>query len=395
MILKFFNNFTSGAQRRWVVGSLVLVGGLVFLAWYYMGLGLRNEPAVSQELTSATPVLEDVELEEAMFYSQLEDDRVQCELCFRNCVIPEGERGFCRARENREGKLKSVVYGRPAAVHIDPVEKEPQHHMLPGSDILCIGTAGCNYACNHCHNWHLSQRAIEDMRVYELPPEEVVARASEGDVPTISFTYNDPIVSYEYLYDTARLAQEEGIKILWHSNVAINPEPLKKLLPYTDSITVDLKGFSEEAYANSEAELEPVLEALEIIAEHDVWLEIVNLVIPTINDSPEEIRALSEWAKENLGPEVPLHFSRFTPAYRLTDLPPTPVDTLEEAASIAEDVGIHYISIGNVPGHRRNSTFCPECGERLIHRVHFSVLENKIEDGRCSECGHEIPGIWK
>ncbi len=385
----------------WVHKKWLLIPGLfllLFLIILQLEFSLFTSPqnqAVSRHLTSATPELDDVELQEAMFYEQREENAVQCRLCFRNCLIPEGERGFCRARENREGELKSLVYGRPAAVHIDPVEKEPQHHMLPGSNILCIGTAGCNFACRHCHNWQLSQRTIDEMPVYELPPEEVVNRAKEANVPTISFTYNDPIVSYEYLYDVARLAREEGIKILWHSNVAINPEPLRKMLEHTDSITVDLKGFSEEAYENSDARLEPVLQSLEIIAEHDVWLEVVNLVIPTINDSPEEIREMCEWIKENLGPDVPLHFSRFTPAYRLTDLPPTPVETLEEAVEIAEDVGLHYVTIGNVPGHRKNSTFCPKCGERLIHRVHFSVLSNNIHDGHCSNCNHEIPGLWE
>jgi len=348
-------------------------------------------------ITSASPkAKKESFLREAMFYKVLAGDEVQCQMCFRKCIIPEGRRGACRNRENRKGKLYSVVYGRPSAVHIDPVEKEPQYHFLPGSEILCIGTAGCNFRCRHCHNWHLSQRSIEEMAyVYDLMPEKAVEQALKNKIPTMSFTYNEPTSFYEYVYDIAKLAKEKGLRIIWHSNGALNPAPLKELLKYTDGVTIDLKGFSQRAYDNSSAELEPVLRTLKIIKKEGKWMEIVNLVIPTINDDLEEIRKMCIWIKENLGVDVPLHFSRFFPAYRLTQLPPTPISTLEKAYEIARKVGLNYVSIGNVPGHKYNSTFCPKCGKKLIHRTHFMVLSNDIEDGKCRFCGQEIPGIWK
>ncbi len=347
-------------------------------------------------LTRATPETEDDSLREAMFYQKLDDGWVRCEICFRRCTVPSGGRGFCRVRENRDGRFYLLVHSRPSAIHIDPIEKEPQLHNLPGTNILCIGTVGCNFRCKQCHNWHLSQSSPGDLRTYDMPPEKVVALALRRNVPTISFTYNDPIVFYEYVYDVAVLAKQKGLNILWHTNAAIEPEPLRKLLKYTDAMTVDLKGFSEEVYRQTfSGELAPVLRALKIIREEGVWLEIVNLIIPTINDDPDEIRKMCLWIKENLGEDVPVHFSRFVPAYRLTHLPRTPVKTLEMARKIAKDVGLHFVTIGNVPGHRYNSTFCPKCDRRLIHRIHFQVLRNNIKEGKCPFCEHKIPGIWK
>ena len=341
--------------------------------------------------------MEDAISREAMFYRKLGKNRVQCQVCFRECIIDGGRRGFCRNKENRGGVLYNVVYAKPSAVHIDPIEKEPQLHMLPGTEILCLGTAGCNFRCRFCQNWHLSQRPIEEMGyIYDLPPEEVVRIALEKKIPTISFTYNDPISFYEYVYDVAKLAQAKGLKILWHSNGSINPEPLKELLKYTDAVTIDLKGFTDKFYREaSSAELEPVLETMKIIKEQGIWLEIVNLVIPTLNDDRKDIKRMCEWIKENLGADTPLHFSRFSPAYRMTHLPPTPIKTLEEARRIAKEVGLEYVTIGNVPGHKYNSTYCPECGERLIHRVHFSVMSNNIKDGKCAFCGYAIPCLWE
>lgn len=354
----------------------------------------RSNPEIT--ITRAIPKAEEALLREAMFYEKLDDGWVQCRICFRKCTIAPGGRGLCRVRENRSGKLYSLVHSRPSAVHIDPIEKEPQLHNLPGTNILCLGTVGCNFRCKQCHNWHLSQSSPGELRTYDLPPEKVVAMALRRNIPTISFTYNDPIVFYEYVYDVAVLAKQKGLNILWHTNAAIEPESLRELLKYTDAVTVDLKGFSEEVYRQTySAELAPVLEALKIIKEEGVWLEIVNLIIPTINDDPDEIRKMCLWIKENLGPEVPIHFSRFVPAYKLTHLPPTPVKTLEMAREIAQQAGLHYATVGNVPGHKYNSTFCPKCEKRLIHRIHFTVLSNDIREGKCKFCGHNIPGIWE
>ncbi len=357
----------------------------------YQGSGEAESPS-KEEWQVEHPEL----VREAMYYEKLDDQEVQCRLCFRKCLIAEGERGECRNRVNYQGKLYSIVYGKPSAIHIDPIEKEPQYHMLPGTYILCFGTAGCNFRCKFCQNWHLSQQSLEDMGiVYIVTPEDAVDEAVKRGIPTISFTYNEPTVFYEYVYDIAKLAKKKGLNILWHSNGAMNPEPLLELLKYTDAVTIDLKGFTESFYKKaSDAELKPVLRSLKIIKEEGIWLEIVNLIIPTYNDNPKDIRRMCEWIRDNLGTEVPIHFNRFVPQYKLTHLPPTPVETLEKAHEIAEEVGLEYVLIGNVPGHEFNSTFCPKCGERLIHRSHFIVLQNDVIDGKCRFCGHTIPGIW-
>ncbi len=349
-------------------------------------------------ITRATPTADDPGLtKEARFYEALDDNYVQCQLCFRECEIADGQKGFCGSRKNEEGVLYSLVYGVPSAVHIDPIEKEPQHHFLPGTQILCLGTAGCNFRWKFCHNWHLSQRTLEEIGYFhDLPPEEVIEIAKARNVPSISFTYNEPTVFYEYMYDVAEAAQKEDINVVFHSNASMNPEPLRKLMEHVDSVTIDLKGFNQHYYRSiSQGDLNVVLENLKIIRESGAWLEVVNLVVPTLNDDPEEIRQMARWIKENLGAHTPLHFSRFSPSYQLTSLSPTPVDTLEKARDIALEEGLLFISIGNVPGHTHNSTFCPECNEMLIDRHHFTVRAVNIENGSCTSCGYDVPGVWE
>jgi pyruvate formate lyase activating enzyme len=320
-------------------------------------------------------------LKEAMFYQKLARNHIQCQLCPRKCIIPEGKRGFCRVRENRGGKLYTLVYNRPCAVNIGPIEKAPLYHFHPGHKRLTVATVSCNLRCKHCHNWHISQVGPGEVTEYNLTPEEIVKEAKRRGVKSISFTYTEPTVFYEYIYDISKLAKKEGIKTSIVSNGYINPEPLKKLLPYLDAVKIDLKAFTEKFYREiCSAELEPVLRTLKVLKEEGAFFEIVNLIIPTI--------------KDNLGEDVPLHFSRFTPAYKLTLLPATPVETLEKAVKIAQEVGLKYVYIGNVPGHKYNSTFCPKCKKRLIHRVHFSILSNNIKDGKCRFCQEEIHGIW-
>lgn len=378
-------------SRRDMITKALKISAAACLGCFLPGPAALSRDASRDDLKKENPAGK-----EAMFYTRLEKNNVRCDLCNRNCIIQSGKRGFCRNRENRQGMLYSVVYGRPSAVHVDPVEKEPQHHMLPGTEMLSIGTAGCNFRCLHCHNWHLSQRSIEEIgRYYNQTPRQTVNNALKLGVKTISSTYNEPTVFYEYVWDIARIAGKAGLRILWHSNGYIQPAPLKELLTHTDAVTIDLKGFSARAYDNSSAELEPVLKTLKIIKDSGTWLEIVNLVIPSINDSTEEIKEMCEWIRDSLSPEVPLHFSRFFPAYRLTGISPTPVETLEMAFKTARKAGLHYVTLGNVPGHEYNSTFCPQCSEILIRRVHFSVTENNVRNGKCAFCGHIIPGIWK
>lgn len=335
-------------------------------------------------------------LREAMFYKKLDKGIVQCWVCFRGCVLKEGQRSFCRNKVNVGGSLYSMVHSRPSAIHIDPIEKEPAYHMFPGTEILCFGTAGCNFRCKFCHNWHLSQRSIEEMDyVYDLSPEDAVALAVNKKIRTLSFTYNEPTSFYEYMYDIAKLAKEKGLYILFHSNGSMNPKPLTELLKYTDAVTIDLKGFTNAFYENtSSAQLEPCLRTLKIIKEEKRWLEIVNLLIPGLNDNPEDTRRMCLWIKDELGDDVPVHFSRFFPNYRLTHISATPIKSLERAHKIAREAGIKYVTMGNVPGHELNSTFCPNCKKRIIHRVHFQILENAVDYGKCKFCGYAISGIW-
>ena len=335
------------------------------------------------------------ELHEARYYDQLDDNMVQCQMCWRTCTVPENGLGFCRNKKNLDGQYYTRVYAKPCALQIDPIEKEPSFQMLPGGTIFCTGTASCNNRCKHCHNWHMSQKSVDETINYFAPPSKVVELAMRADCDAVSFTYNEPTVFYEQMFDTAKLAKESGLSALFHTNGSMNPEPLFALLEHMDAVTVDLKAFTAEFYRQvSSSELWPVLRTLENIRQAGKHLEIVNLVIPTKNDDLDDIRQMCVWIKENLGDDVPLHFTRFSPAYKLTNLPPTPIKTLEAAAEIADEEGLQYAYVGNVPGHERNSTFCPQCGERIIPRMHFSVLSLDVEHGKCRFCGHEIPGIW-
>lgn len=333
---------------------------------------------------------------EALFYRQLEGTTVQCQLCPNGCAIPEGQSGFCRVRRNFGGKLHSMVYGRPCSVDVGPIEKAPLFHFLPGHQRLCVATVGCNLRCRYCQNWHISQRGPGEVKEWDMSAEEIVHEAQRQGVRSVSFTYSEPIVFYEYMLDISQAARQKGLKTGVVSNGYINPRPLRALLAHMDAVKIDLKAFSEDFYADvSSARLQPVLETLQVLKEERAYFEIVNLVVPTLNDDPGDIEKMCVWIRDHLGSDVPLHFSRFHPTYKLTNLPATPVKTLETAIRIAYDSGLEYVYIGNVPGHRHNSTYCPQCKSRLIHRTHFSVLSNDVEKGRCKFCGYEIHGIWE
>jgi pyruvate formate lyase activating enzyme len=369
--------------------------GVKLFALLFLIFAISAISILAFTMSPAKPVPE-VDLKEAMFYRKLSDNSVQCYLCFKKCIIAEGGRSFCRVRENREGKLYSLVYGKVYSWQVAPIEKDGMYHLLPGTRLLALATASCNFRCKQCHNWTLTQVGPEDISYRKWSPEEIIETAIRKGAKTISGTINEPTIFYEYLLSIFRLAREKGLKTQFHTNGGISPEPLRKLLKYTDGVVVDLKGFTERFYRETlSAELEPVLKTLKIIREEGVWLEITNLVIPTLNDDMRDIRRMCQWIKENLGEDVPLHFTRFSPSYRLTHLPPTPIKTLEAAHKIAVETELNYVTIGNVPGHRFNSTFCPGCEKRLIHRAHFTVLSNHIEDGKCQFCGHQIPGVWQ
>jgi pyruvate formate lyase activating enzyme len=326
----------------------------------------------------------------------LDDDRVQCQVCFRRCIVPEGGRGFCRNKVNIEGRYFTLVYGRPSALQIDPIEKEPSFHFWPGATIFCTGTASCNNRCRFCQNWHLSQRSFEQIEHLIAGPEQTVEVAEEMGCDAVSFTYNEPTVFYEHMIDVAEEAVGKGMGTLFHTNGGMNEEPLAALLEFMDAVTVDLKAFTSTFYQEvSASELDPVLRTLEQIHHSGTHLEIVNLMIPTLNDDPDDVRRMCQWIRDTLSAQVPLHFTRFHPAYKLISLPPTPIETLETSAQIADQEGLEYVYVGNVPGHERNSTFCPSCGERIIDRSHFVVQSLDVVKGECRFCGHPIPGVWR
>lgn len=321
-----------------------------------------------------------------------------CELCPRGCTIPEGASGDCRVRVNLEGKLIATTYGRPSAVHIDPIEKKPFYHFHPGTTLFSVGTAGCNLHCLNCQNWQLSQRGGEEMEeVYRLDPPELVQVAKEEGCLGIAFTYSDPVVFFEYVADTGALAHAAGLVNTCVTAAYIQPKPLRSLCRVLDACHVDLKAFDEGFYRQvNGATLKPVLDALVILREEGVWIEITNLMIPTLNDDLAMIRSMAHWVRDRLGPQTPLHFSRFQPLYRMRNLPPTPTESLERAQREAQDAGLEYVYVDNVLGHAGNSTRCPSDGTTLIRRVGFMVVENRLTaDGRCPTCNQSIPGVWK
>lgn len=332
----------------------------------------------------------------ALFYQVRPNQKVKCQLCPRSCEVKPGERGDCGVRENRKGSYYSLVYGNPCAVHVDPIEKKPFFHVLPGTPTYSIATAGCNLHCIFCQNWEISQARPEATYNYDLPPERVVAAAQKDRCPSIAYTYVEPIIFYEYMLDTAQLAKKAGLLNICHSAGYISPEPLAKLAAALDAACIDLKAFDQRFYQELvDGELEPVLNTLKTLHRHGVHVEIVNLVIPQKNDRPETIEAMCRWIRDELGPLTPLHFSRFFPLHKMRNHYPTPVSTLEEARQIALKVGLKYVYLGNLPGNPAESTHCHHCGKLVIGRRGYSVGEVNLKDGKCRFCGTRIPGIWR
>ena len=319
--------------------------------------------------------------------------KVKCDLCPKGCVIAPGESGECRIRVNIDGVLTAVTYGHPVTVHIDPIEKKPFFHYHPGSPILSFATVGCNLHCKGCQNWEISQANPEETDAYYAPPDRLVYITRKKGIRFIAATYSEPLVFYEYTYDTAVEANKYGIKTTIVTAGYANPEPLRRLYKVVDAATVDIKAFDEQFYKDvCDGGLAPVLNGLVIAKEEGAWLEISNLVVPGMNDSDRHFKDLAGWIASNLGPDTPLHFLRFFPRYRMRNIPPTPVETLERARKISQDKGLHYVYIGNVPGHEAENTYCPSCHRVVIRRVGYHLIENHVKGGRCEFCGHPIAG---
>ena len=320
---------------------------------------------------------------------------VMCLICPNECVLKEGEVSQCNNRIVRNSKLYTMAFGNPCSVNVDPMEKKPLYHFLPGSRAYSIATAGCNLACLNCQNWTISQTRPDRTRNYDLMPERVVEEAVKNSCRSIAYTYSEPVSFFEYAYETASLARKAGVKNVIKSNGYVNPEPLRKLCTVADAANIDLKSFRESTYLKlSGGKLQPVLEALKIYRDSGVWLEITNLVVPSWTDKPEEIAAMCKWLSENGFKDNPIHFSRFYPVYKLDQLPPTPVELLNNAAKIARAEGLRYVYTGNIPGNEQANTLCPGCGTTLIIREGYRVVTNNISGGRCHKCGREIRGIW-
>jgi pyruvate formate lyase activating enzyme len=361
-------------------------------------LALMSLPCPFAALAAAVPEvrLGYTQPHPAQFYRALPGGMVQCQLCPRNCEVQDGDRGDCGVRENRQGKYYSLVYGNPCAVHLDPIEKKPFFHVLPGSSSFSIATAGCNLHCKFCQNWEISQARPEKTYNFDLPPDKVVAEALKAGCPSIAYTYVEPIIFYEYMTAVGRLAKRAGILNTCHSAGYINPEPLKGLAGLLDAACVDLKAFDIKFYQDMcGGGLAPVLDTLTTLRRQGVHLEIVNLVIPQVNDQEKTITKMCAWIKDELGPLTPLHFSRFYPLYKMQNHSPTPVATLERARELALNAGLKYVYLGNLPGNKAESTFCHSCGKRIIERTAYQLGEVKMKGDACGHCGAKIPGIWQ
>lgn len=335
-------------------------------------------------------------MKEAMFYERLGTGQVRCNLCRFHCVISDGNRGICNVRENRGGALYSLVYGRICAEQVDPVEKKPLFHLLPGSLSYSIATVGCNFRCHHCQNYGISQLGKGSAIPGESrQPGEIVRRAVESGCRSISYTYTEPTIFYEFAYDTAVLACEAGLKNIFVSNGYITREALSRITPFLHAANIDLKSFNDKFYREIvHASLPELLDSLVTYRELGIWLEITTLVIPGLNDSDKELQGIADFIVSNLGKDTPWHVSRFYPTYRLTDRPPTPVATLRRAREIGLAAGLNYVYEGNVPGSGGESSYCPACSALLIGRSGYRIETDRLVNGACPDCKTGIAGIF-
>lgn len=355
---------------------------------------------------------------EARHYLKL-GENIQCKLCPNECLLEPEDRGRCRGRVYKEGKLYTMSYGNPCAFHVDPIEKKPLFHFLPATGVFSIATSGCGFRCLNCQNWDISQRKPEEAKdprgdplrldprsLHSLSladaargsmfPEDVVALARYFDCPSIAYTYSEPTVWFEYMYDTSAAARREQLRNVWVTCGYIQPEPLEELCQVIDAANVDLKSFDEQIYRQlNSGKLKPILETLLTLKRAGVWFEVTNLVVPTYTDKLEMIRRMCDWLVDKLGPDYPLHFARFHPAHKLTHLPPTPIEVLDQARQIARQAGLHYVYVGNCPElPDAETTFCPGCRRPVIERSIYRVEQVRLSEGKCSQCGQQIAGVW-
>jgi pyruvate formate lyase activating enzyme len=334
-------------------------------------------------------------MKEAVLYEKLDGNKVRCNLCAHRCVIHPGHAGICKVRENRGGKLYTKVYGRAIARHIDPIEKKPLYHFYPGSNAYSFATPGCNFHCQFCQNYDISQVTSEEILEMgeRTTPGQIVQDARYAGCKSIAHTYTEPVIFFEYGYDVAVLAHKEGLQNIYVSNGYMTFEMLDRIEPYLDAINVDLKAFRDKTYRKIiGGRLQPVLDNLKRIKQMGIWLEVTSLIIPGVNDDPGEIRDMAGFIAAELGKDVPWHISRFFPAWKMNEVPPTPLETLQMAETAGFDAGLNYVYIGNV-ATGKEITRCPRCGHALIERLHFGIITNRIKGGQCPACGMKIAGV--
>lgn len=351
-------------------------------------------------------------MKEATLYIKKEKNKLICTACKHKCIIPNNQTGICGVRQNKDGKLYLLVYGKASAVNVDPIEKKPLYHFLPGTQIFSIGTVGCNFSCSFCQNWDLSQCTkdlkkklqankhpeLMDIEVgrlgYELPPKKIVEACIDKDIPAIAYTYNEPTIFFEYLYDTAKLAKDNNIKNVMVTNGYESDEAMEKLKGYIDAMNIDLKAFTDEFYQKlSHAKLKPVLETIKKAHKLGIWIEITTLLIPKKNDSDKELSQIAKFVA-GIDKNIPWHVTAFHPDFQMTDLPPTSINTLVKAYEIGKKAGLKFVYVGNVIDEKHSNTYCPKCNSVLIRRAGFSQSIENLEKGYCKKCKEKIPGIW-
>jgi pyruvate formate lyase activating enzyme len=335
-------------------------------------------------------------MKKAMFYESEGSNQVRCGLCRFHCLIKDGARGICGVRENRAGILYSLVYGKICAEHVDPIEKKPLYHVMPGSTTYSIASVGCNFHCHQCQNYSISQvaphAAIQGMA---QTPADIVKQAQATRCKSISYTYTEPTIFYEFAYDTAQLARQAGLKNMFVTNGYISKAALTQIAPFLDAANIDIKGFSEEFYRNIiHARLAEVLDSIIEYRKQGIWLELTTLIIPGLNDSDADLQGIAAFIKSNLGPDIPWHVSQFFPTYQLTDRPRTPVATLKKARDIGLAAGLRHVYEGNVPGAGGENTYCPSCSSLLVERYGFTIIANRLIKGACPDCSTSIAGIY-
>jgi len=335
-------------------------------------------------------------MKEAKLYRKLANSKVQCFTCAHKCTIAPGKRGICGVRDNRGGILYSLVYGKAIALHVDPIEKKPLFHFRPGTQSFSVATVGCNMRCLNCQNADISQmpRDRNQIQGQEVPPHALVQAALEHRCRSIAYTYTEPAIYWDYAYDTACLAHTKGLENVFVTNGYLSEESLQEIAPYLDAANVDLKSFRDRTYRTiCGARLQPVLDTIRRMKQLGIWIEVTTLLIPDLNDSDEELKRMAQFIYE-IDPGIPWHVSRFHPTYRMLDRPLTPLESIQKACRIGLEVGLRYVYSGNIPGEERESTYCYSCGVCLIHRLGFEVLQNRLVDGKCAECGATIDGVW-